>query len=87
MDGLTGLVMTVGMVYLIAVLLMSTVALVYCAYVGFYVMVRTEITPKAARMMKTMDMPTGVTIADVLADIEAQEKAAGALGYQKVGKA
>ncbi len=77
-----------GLVCMMIGFLLFVVAMLYLAFVGFHVVVRTEMTPKVVRRMGVAEMrtPHEQAFADVLADIEASEKA-GVLGWQKAGKA
>ena len=84
---MTNLVMTIGMIYVIFVLLLSTLALVYLAFVGFHVMVRTELTPRMIRRMKAVSAPVGLTAEDIAHAVEQESLRASVLGFQKVGKA
>ena len=86
-ETVTNLVMTIGMIYVIFVLLLSTVALVYLAFVGFHVMVRTELTPRTIKQMKAVSAPVGLTTEDIARAVEQESLRASVLGFQKVGKA
>ncbi len=88
LDLTTNIALGFGLVSMIVGFLLFLIAFVYLAFVGFHVLVRTEMTPRVVRRMGVAEMrtPHEQAFADVLADIEASEKA-GVLGWQKAGKA
>lgn len=91
-DVIHTLVLAVGMMMSLSAMLLGVVGIGYCAFVGFCVMVRRELTPSAVREMRvgSMMMPNlmdGMSSGDIAAALEAGDKLSGSLGYQKVGKA
>ncbi len=91
LDLTTNIALGFGLLSMIVGFLLFLIAFVYLAFVGFHVLVRTEMTPRVVRRMKMVetrvDEVTLPSYHDLIADIEASEKAAGVLGWQKAGKA